>query len=127
MKFQRHYEIAKGEINFIPLVNIVLLITIYFIITSSFITQPIINVRTTKMVQAKKWTNKIFLNISATGKIFSEGKEIPFKEVGVFLKKFKGNILVIVKGQKNTPNGTIVKIIDMVHKSGIKNIAISSL
>lgn len=127
MKFQKHYEIAKGEINFIPLVNIVLLITIYFIIMSSFIVQPIISVRGSKINSTKKWTNKIFLDVSATGKIFSAGKEIPLETVSIFLEKFKGNNLVIVNGQKNTPNGIMVKVIDMVHKAGINNIAISSL
>ncbi|MCL5408405.1 MAG: biopolymer transporter ExbD [Candidatus Omnitrophica bacterium] len=127
MKFQKHYEIIKGEINFIPLVNIVLLIMIYFIMMTGFIAQPVLNIKVSKIAQVKKWTNKIFLDVSSTGRISSEGKEIPLEAVGSFLKNFKGKTLVIVKGQNSTPNGIMVKVIDMVHKSGINNIAISTL
>ncbi len=127
MRFQRHYKMETGEINFIPLINIVLLITIYFILISSFISTPVVNIGVSRAGETKQYKNKIFLNVSSAGEIFSEGKKISLQELGSFLKEFKGNMLVIIKGQSNTPNGIMVRIINKIHKAGINNIAISSL
>lgn len=44
MKFERHLEIVKGRLDMTPLIDVVLLLLLFFILASSYVLQPGIRV-----------------------------------------------------------------------------------
>ncbi len=129
MKFKRHYEIFKGQINMAPLIDVVLQQLIYFMLTSSFIMQPGIKIQLPTAVSTDRIEEKeIFINVSAEGIVFLGEKQVSLKQLENSLKTFSsGNVIVIIKGDQRTPHGRIVKIMDIARIAGISKIAIATM
>lgn len=129
MKFKRHHEIFKGQINMAPLIDIVLQQLIYFMLTSSFIMQPGIKIQLPTAASTDNIEEQeIFINVSAEGIVFLGEKQVSLEELEHELKIFSNkNVIVIIKGDVKTPHGRIVKVMDIVRTAGISKIAIATM
>jgi biopolymer transport protein ExbD len=131
MRFKRHYNIIKGEINLAPLIDMVFQLIIFFMLSSSFIMQPGIKIKlpkaeTTEIIKEKE----IFVDVSEDGTIFYNTKPISLVKLqNIFeneIKNYGNAIVLIIKGDKNTKHGIIVSIMDLARKCGIEKIAIAT-
>lgn len=132
MKFKRHYNLTKGEINLTPLVDVVFQLIIFFMLSSSFIMQPGIKVKlpkaeTTEIMRQKE----IFIDITENGIIFFEGKQVPLERIEDLFKEVIRNkkdeeIIVVIRGDKETKHGIVVSVMDKARKCGIDKIAIAT-
>ncbi len=129
MKFARHHEIFKGQINMAPLIDVVLMQLIYFMLTSSFIMQPGIKIQLPTAVSTDRIEEKeVFISVSAEGIVFVGEKQIALDQLESLLKPFgSSDAIVIIKGDEKTPHGKIVKIMDIAKKAGIEKIAIATM
>jgi len=133
MVFRKHYNLTKGEINLTPLVDVVFQLIIFFMLSSSFIMQPGIKIKlpqaaTTDVIKQKE----IFVNISEDGVIFFNGKVVKIDELEKMLKEEikdmkKEDVILIIKADKNTRHGIVVKVMDISRKSGIERIAVGTI
>ncbi|HOK56923.1 MAG TPA: biopolymer transporter ExbD [bacterium] len=132
MRFKRHCEIVKGEINLTPMVDVVFQLIIFFMLSSSFIMQPGIKIKlpkaeTTDIIKQRE----IFVNITEEGKIYFKGKVVNLsefeKELKEELKNRKENIILIVKADKDTKHGIVVSVMDKARSCGIEKIAVATM
>lgn len=130
MRFRKHYSLTKGEINLTPLVDVVFQLIIFFMLSSSFIMQPGIKIKLPKAETAEPIKQKeIFVDISEEGWIFFKGKKVNLSELEENLSKEigKGDVVLIVKGDKNTKHGIVVSVLDIARKLGIEKIGVGVL
>jgi len=121
---------TKGELNLTPLVDVIFQQIIYFMLTSSFIMQPGINIKlpkatTTETVQKEE----IFVSISEEGIIFYKGQPIKLKELEQIFRQEKSRrkeITLVIRADKNTKHGRVVQVMDKGRKEGIDKIAIAT-
>jgi biopolymer transport protein ExbD len=132
MRFKRHLEIIKGEINIAPMVDVVFQLIIFFMLSSSFIMQPGIKIKlpkaeTTDIIKQKE----IFVNITEDGRIYFKGKPVNLLEFEKILREeIKGekeNIILIVKADKDTKHGIVVSVMDKARSCGVDKIAVATL
>jgi biopolymer transport protein ExbD len=131
MRFKRHYSIIKGELNMAPLIDVVLLQLIYFMLTSSFIMQPGIKINlpqaaTTETVKEKE----VVISVSETGVIFYKDVPTTIEQLEALLSreaKKSSNLILILKGDKETKHGMVVSVMDTARKVGINRIAIATM
>ncbi|MCK9265798.1 biopolymer transporter ExbD [bacterium] len=131
MRFKRHYSIIKGELNMAPLIDVVLLQLIYFMLTSSFIMQPGIKINlpqaaTTETVKEKE----VVISVSETGVIFYKDVPTTIEQLEALLSreaKKSTNLILILKGDKETKHGMVVSVMDTARKVGINRIAIATM
>jgi biopolymer transport protein ExbD len=132
MRFKRHLEIIKGEINIAPMVDVVFQLIIFFMLSSSFIMQPGIKIKlpkaeTTDIIKQKE----IFVNITEEGRIYFKGKPVNLLEFEKILREeIKGekeNIILIVKADKDTKHGIVVSVMDKARSCGVDKIAVATL
>ena len=131
MRFRRHYSITKGELNLTPLVDVVLLQLIYFMLTSSFIMQPGIKIKLPTATTTEKIEKReIFVSVSKEGIIFFKERCVSIDELEKLLvkeRKKNGNLIVVIKGDREAKHGDIVKVMDIARKTGIEKIAIATM
>ena len=131
MRFRRHYSITKGELNLTPLVDVVLLQLIYFMLTSSFIMQPGIKIKLPTATTTEKIEKReIFVSVSKEGVIFFKERCVSIDELEKLLlkeRKKNGNLIVVIKGDREAKHGDIVKVMDIARKTGIEKIAIATM
>ncbi|MBU0634520.1 MAG: biopolymer transporter ExbD [Candidatus Omnitrophica bacterium] len=133
MRFRRHLELEKGqkEINITPLVDMVFLLLIFFMLTSSFIIMPGIKINLPKAVTSEAIREKnIIITINNENAIYLNEKPITTTELTQHLAevvKSKKEKPLLIKADKDAQLGIVVKIWDICRKVGITQINIATL
>ena len=122
-----------SQINITPLVDIVLVVLLVFIVTTSIIMKSSINMDLPKASSGKDLKEEL-VNIAVTKDniIYINGKPSEFDDISVFFIEKKNslgpknweNISVLVSADSEISYGKFVKIIDLVREEGISNIAL---
>lgn len=123
-------EDIKLEVNIISLIDVVLLLVMFFMITTTFVAQPGIKVKlpqaSAKEIRQEK---ELVVIISKNKKIYLNEDLISLSlfpdRLGKALKK--GNMpILIIKADELVPHGLVVKIMDIAKKTGIETLAIAT-
>jgi len=131
MLFRKRRRVMP-QVNITSLIDVVLLLLIFFMISTTFVTQPGIRIdlpkanKTVKNVAQESNT----IVISADNSIFINRQEIEnidqLRTVLVDLKKEQGSELIIIKADENVAHGIVVSVMDLAKTSGFSRIAIAT-
>lgn len=120
----------KTVINITSLIDVLFLLLIFMMVSSSFIEEPGIKLdlpETKSAPSVKKSDYTLF--VKKNGDLFLNNKSVTLENLEINLKnkieEMKDNSLIL-KGDKNIPYGKVVKIMDIVKKSGVKRLVIST-
>ena len=129
MRFKCHVELEKGRLDIAPLIDVVFLLLIFFMLTSSFISQQGIRVNLPSAVSSKALPQEaLIIFITNKDRVMANEKKVTLKELTSKIKtaaKSKGNILI--KADKKASLGKVVEIWDLCRDSGITNINIATM
>ncbi len=130
MNFKRDQESINPQINLTPLIDVVLMLLIFFMITTSFIAQPGFRVdlpiADSDEVPVKK---EIRVIITEDGSCYVNNQLIAadqLQETLVELKKEKDVQVLILKADRRVPHGEVVCIMEKAKLAGIPRIAIAT-
>jgi biopolymer transport protein ExbD len=131
MKFPRHYSMQKGELNITPLVDVIFLLLIYFMLTSSFIMQPGIKIKLPEAATTEKVEKEeIVVSVSEEGVIFYQDRPVTIEFLAEILSRKVRNrkdLTLVIKGDKGAMHGRIVSVMDKARKAGVNKIAIATM
>ena len=118
-----------SNINITPMVDVILVLLVIFMVTANFLKKESININLPKVQAAdpnvKKSTQ---LAITRDGKLVLEGKSVSEKELFANLEreaKFRANMRVTLSADENLSYGTITKLMGVIRKAGVSQIALS--
>jgi len=121
---------AKVELNIVSLIDVVLLMLIFFMITTSFVAQPGLKI---KLPTAKSGPistpDKIILTISEDEQLFLDNSPITAEELkNELLAKIKNNpdSTMVVNADEMVHHGKVVWAMDIAKSAGINNLAIAT-
>ena len=122
---------GSSEVNLTPLVDIVFILLIFFLITSTFVQNPGIEVDLPKAKDAPSTSapDSLVLAITSDGRIIHQGRAMSEDELEQTLKdqlKNKGERVVVVQADQTTAHGRVVEIMDIARQSGFKQLAIAT-
>ena len=121
----------KGTIiNITSLIDVLFLLLIFMMVSSTFIEDPGIKLdlpETQSAPSVKK--SEYILSVKIDGSLFLNEKSLSLDELEENLKstlvEMKDESLIL-KGDTNIPYGKVVKIMDIVKKSGVKKLIIAT-
>ena len=130
MRFKRHLKITSGQLDTAPLIDVVFLLMIYFMLTSSFIMQPGIKIKlptalTTESIEKKQF----IISIAADGSIFYQEQSVTLKMLKNILEiesKQNPDIVLIIKGDYYATHGKVVEVMDLAKVAGVSHLAIAT-
>ena len=130
MRFKGRMELEHGlkQIDIAPLINIIFLLLIFFMLTSSFIMQPGIKVNLPKAVTSEvvKYEN-IEILVNSGNITYLNGRVVTTQELERLLKQAaKRNQTILIKADKRASLGRVVEIWDMARDLGIEQINIAT-
>lgn len=119
----------QGEINVIPLVDIVLVILIIFMITAPLLTSGIeVELPKTKDIPlSQKEDQPLKITITQEGKIKIYGEEIALESLVSWIEEAKKNRLVKeiqIEADKDCPYGIVAKVLSELKKAGIEELGL---
>ena len=130
MHFRRRLELEHGlkQITAAPLIDMIFLLLIFFMLTSSFLIQPGIKINLPRVVtsEAARFEN-IELVISGENVVYLNGEAITREELKSMLSQAaKRKQPVLIKADRRAFLGRAVEIWDMCRDLGISQINIAT-
>ena len=121
----------KGTIiNITSLIDVLFLLLIFMMVSSTFMEEPGIKLdlpETQSAPSIKK--SEYTLSVEKDGELFLNEKSVTLEDLEENLKntlKEMKDESLILKGDTNIPYGQVVKIMDIVKKSGVKKLIIAT-
>jgi biopolymer transport protein ExbD len=119
-----------AEINISPLIDLVFLLLIFFMVTTSFVKETGIDVQRPAASTAQlKEKGNILIGISRDGLIYLDRKQIDMRSVRAHVERClaenpEGGIVVVA--DKASRTGLTVHVMDQCRLAGAKNISIAT-
>lgn len=128
MRFKRHVELEKGQLDIAPLIDVVFLLLIFFMLTSSFIFQPGIKVKLPKAVTSEVLHEKsLIILVNSKNYIYLHDRAITKSELTSRLRlAAKENKPLLIKADRRASVGKVVEVWDMCRDAGISQINIAT-
>lgn len=128
MKFKRHVELEKGQLDIAPLIDIVFQLLIFFMLTSSFIFQPGIKVNLPKAVTSEVIHEKsLIILVTGNNYIYLNDRMISMSELASRLRiAAKENKPLLIKADRRASLGKVVEVWDLCRDEGISQINIAT-
>ncbi len=119
-----------NELDLTPMLDVVFILLIFFIVTTSFVKETGIDInRPTASTAEKKSKANILIAINASGDIWIDNREIDIRAVRANIQQLKARYpksSAIIQSDQNARTGRLVKVMDQVRLAGIKNISIAA-
>lgn len=133
MRQRRHRDDDSGEtgIDLAPMLDFVLNLLIFFIITAVFVKEMGITVSrpSAKQEQQKKEGGTILIAIRADGEIWMDKRTIDVRAVRANVERahaLKPDAAVVVVTEKDSPVGVLVQVLDQARLGGVENVSIAA-
>jgi len=118
-----------ASINIIPFVDIVLVLLIIFMVTSTAIVKAAIRVELPKAANAgTEVATTVNLVITEAREIFLDGDPVSETEAGVLLREKvqkTPKLQVVISADRKLPYGVVVAFIDFVKGNGVQTFALN--
>lgn len=119
------------EINLTPLIDIVFQLLIFFLITTTFVQNPGIDVELPKASAEANPSEQesVIIAVTKEGRVIHEGRPVSDDELRTRLQehhKQRATATVIVQADTNTPHGKVVEVMDLARQVGFSQLAIAT-
>jgi biopolymer transport protein ExbD len=127
---KRHAHTEDAEINITPMLDIVFIMLIFFIVTTSFTKETGATIVKPEAEQAISLRNgTILIGIKSNDDIWMSKRLIELREVRSMVEQAKAENpkgSVVIVADKNSRIGTVTTVMDQVKLAGVQGIAISA-
>ncbi len=127
---RRHARIEDAEIDITPMLDIVFIMLIFFIVTTSFTKETGAAIVKPQAAQAINLRNgTILIGIKPNDEIWMAKRQVEMREVRQMVERAKsenpeGSVVIIA--DKGSRVGTVTQVMDQVKLAGVEGIAIST-
>ena len=116
--------------NMAPMADIVFLLLIFFMITSSFVLEPGIDINLPRAATSQdQIRQKHVLTITRDNTILLDQDVVSFTMLRKVLEEAfadESAKLLIIRADKNVPHGVVVKALDISRQAGVSQLAIAT-
>jgi biopolymer transport protein ExbD len=129
---KRKYSKAEEdtELDMTPMMDIVFIMLIFFIVTTSFTKETGIEVnRPGAQTAERQQQGNILVAISATNEIWIDKREVDVRAVRANIERLHAENpegAVIVQADRDSKNGILVQVIDQIRLAGVNNVSLAA-
>jgi biopolymer transport protein ExbD len=130
MNFSDNDHGVLPEINIVSLIDVVLLMLIFFMLTTSFVATPGLQVKLPKAAsEVIQSHDRLEVHITKEGRFYLNNTQMRLPELKSALeskaKESKDQVLII-HADELARHGMVVKVMDMAKRVGLENMAIAT-
>ena len=120
----------ESEINLTPMLDIVFIMLIFFIVTTSFVKESGIDVnRPTAQTAERKERGNIIISIRENGEVWIDKRAVDIRALRANIARLRAeNPLgsVIIAADRDTRTHDLIQVMDQIRLAGIYNAAIAT-
>jgi len=128
---QRRRQQEEAEINITPMLDIVFIMLIFFIVTTSFVKESGIDVsRPTAKTAQKKPKGNIMIAVKENGDIWMAKRQVDLRAVRANVERMRaenpeGSVVIIA--DRGSETGVLVNVMDQVKLAGVEAISVAAI
>ena len=126
--FKRKEE--ESGIDLTPMLDVVFIMLIFFIVTTSFVKESGIDVsRPSAKTAKKKQQASILVAINQSGEIWIQKRKVDIRSVRANIEKLHAESpegTVVIQADKRSETGLLVDVMDQIRLAGVESIAVSA-
>ena len=132
MRQRRHDSVFEDDnnVDMTPMLDIVFIMLIFFIVTTSFVKESGIDVnRPGAQTTERKERGNILIAITAQNDIWVDKRQIDVRAVRANVERLHAENpegAVIIQADKDSKNGLLVEVIDQTRLAGVTNVSIAA-
>jgi biopolymer transport protein ExbD len=123
-------ESDDSAIDMTPMLDIVFIMLIFFIVTTSFVKESGVTVsRPSAQTAAEDKKGNIMVAIKPNGEVWIDKRAIDVRSVRANIEKLKAESpesAVVIQADTDARTGLLVKVMDQIRLAGISNISIAA-
>lgn len=126
----RKRSLPAARVDMTPMIDIVFLLIIFFMVSSTFINNRGIKVHLPKSTTFQtEDNNQIVISIKNNSELYLNEKKILKEELGELLKNKRiefGQNIVVIKGDKEVPYSKMIEVMDIAKTAGLERISLAT-
>ncbi|CAK2032318.1 Biopolymer transport protein exbD2 [Vibrio crassostreae] len=127
---RRHSKNEEAQIDLTSMLDIVFIMLIFFIVTSSFVRESGVEVNRPQASNVVSQKDAgIFVAITSANDIFIDKRVVDVERVQAMLEHLlleQPDASLVIQADEHAYNGTVVKVMDAAKGAGVKNIALAA-
>ncbi|CAK1808834.1 Biopolymer transport protein exbD2 [Vibrio crassostreae] len=127
---RRHSKNEEAQIDLTSMLDIVFIMLIFFIVTSSFVRESGVEVNRPQASNVVSQKDAgIFVAITSANDIFIDKRVVDVERVQATLEHLlleQPDASLVIQADEHAYNGTVVKVMDAAKSAGVKNIALAA-
>jgi biopolymer transport protein ExbD len=130
MARKHSFQEEDAEINMTPMLDIVFIMLIFFIVTTSFIKETGIDPERpeaeTAITQAR---GNILIAISEVGQVWMEKRPVEITQVRALVENARAESpesSVVIIADEKSPTGILIQVMDQVRLGGVTNVSVAA-
>ncbi len=131
MGFRRKIQ-ESPKIDLTPMIDVVFLLLIFFMISTTFVEQPGLSIKlpTSGAERIEKQKLDLHIYLTSTGEIYLDREQVTTAALQVYLDNMNQDIVkhssFILMADQDVKHGLVVTIMDMARSAGFTNLAIAT-
>ncbi len=118
-------EHSLSSLTLTPLIDIVFLLLIFFMVSTTFTVQPGLKINLPRSGgEVKVPEQRAVISLTARGAIYLNDRSVGLKQLREALRKHPKS--VVLRADKSVPHGYTVKILDTIRKVGVGQVSLST-
>jgi len=123
-------ELSGTELNLTPLIDMVFILLIFFVVTSSFVKESGIEVsRPTAKSAERQERGNIIISVSKAGEIWIDRRKVAMNALRANVERLHAENpegSVIIAADKEALTGILVQALDQARLAGVANVSIAA-
>lgn len=127
-RFSQRTEMFS-DIDLTPMIDMVFILLIFFIVSTSFIREAGVVVERPSAKTAEAQQVQVVIAIDAENVIWMEGGSIDIRTLGARVGQLlveKKDLGIIVAADVQTSAGMLVKVLDLCREAGVSNVSVAT-
>ncbi|NQZ01698.1 MAG: biopolymer transporter ExbD [Bdellovibrionales bacterium] len=120
----------ESGIDLTPMLDVVFIMLIFFIVSTSFVKESGIQVsRPSAKSATKKERANLMVAISESGEVWIQKRKVDIASVRANIERLHAESpegQVVVQADKDSKNGLLVEVMDQIRLAGVENISIAA-
>ena len=131
MTARRHNVTSdETELDMTPMLDIVFIMLIFFIVTTSFVKESGIEVNPPAAATSQAQENaNIFIAINADGDVWIDKREVDIRTVKAIVSRLHASMpeaAVVIQADRKSSTEQLIQVMDQLRQAGIDDIAIAA-
>jgi len=129
-RHSRRQSGAIAEVNMTPLIDMVFILLIFFIVTTSFVKETGVDVsRPSAKTAVKKEHANILIAIKPNGEVWMDKRQVDRRAVRANVERMhaenpEGSVIILA--DKESKTGLLIEVMDQARLAGVANVSIAA-